>query len=277
MEDDEQDCTDSHESEPSTPRLNAAQAREVNAARHRAEAGLLEELNQFRSKLENGSEPMPSDLFPAFQRYAVTVFDAEGPKYIQSFADVSEYADFLRGHVISEIVDSILPRVSWGGVFESGLWEESLSKWKFSESLVWAVQGEHHRAELKWALETSLESRVLHCQAAWYDFGMLQPASTGVQSVPAADGTISADGDFVDGTENEPSKDIVKAERKALLQAYKNECWLRGEVMTDVKIAHEVSKRWHTRTEISRWLANDPRCTATLDAKIRRFLKDNRT
>ncbi len=68
--------------------------------------------------------------------------------------------------------------------------------------------------------------------------------------------------------------DPIAAERKAALQAYKDEGRARGIRITDLMVARAACATWHDRTMVKRWKANDPRCTPADDAKIRAVLKN---
>jgi len=63
-------------------------------------------------------------------------------------------------------------------------------------------------------------------------------------------------------------------ERKAVLEAYKNEGRAKKIKITDKMVAEAASRTWHDRTPVQRWKRNDPRCTPADDAKIRRVLRE---
>jgi hypothetical protein len=64
----------------------------------------------------------------------------------------------------------------------------------------------------------------------------------------------------------------IKAERKKLRDDYKAECKLCGEQVNHPIIAHGSNPRWHSRTQIDKWLACDLRYNGEHDRLIRRFL-----
>jgi hypothetical protein len=74
--------------------------------------------------------------------------------------------------------------------------------------------------------------------------------------------------------ETRDAPDPVAAERKALLQAYKDECRKGNIRVTDEMIAEAASRSWHERTPVQRWKRNDRRSTPADDAQIRAVLKN---
>jgi hypothetical protein len=69
-------------------------------------------------------------------------------------------------------------------------------------------------------------------------------------------------------------EDPVKAERTALVLAYKDEGRQKRKKITDKMIAEAACRTWHDRTPIQRWKRNDKRSTSADDARIRKVLRD---
>ncbi len=75
-------------------------------------------------------------------------------------------------------------------------------------------------------------------------------------------------------TKKRQGTDAVAKERKASLEAYKDECRQAGVRINENMIAEAASRLWHERTPVQRWKRNDPRSTPADDAKIRAVLKN---
>jgi hypothetical protein len=65
-----------------------------------------------------------------------------------------------------------------------------------------------------------------------------------------------------------------KAERKKLRDDYKAECKQSGVKVTDEMIAEAANPRWHSRANIQKWLACDPKYDGVPDGKIRKVFRD---
>jgi hypothetical protein len=65
-----------------------------------------------------------------------------------------------------------------------------------------------------------------------------------------------------------------KAERKKLRDDYKAECKRSGVSVTDEMIAEAASRRWHSRANIQKWLACDPKYDGDPDRLIRKVFRD---
>jgi hypothetical protein len=89
-------------------------------------------------------------------------------------------------------------------------------------------------------------------------------------TVPLRDTDISA------GHSAKGKDPVVKAERRRLYgefkAKYKAEAQKRGVKVTETWVAHQACPRWHDRTPVRWWKADDPRSTRNADRLIRAVL-----
>lgn len=91
-----------------------------------------------------------------------------------------------------------------------------------------------------------------------------------------AAGVIADDAAPAAAQRAEPSATIEsqKAERKALRDGYRVECKRAGVRLTDEMIAQAASPRWHSRSQIQKWLKCDPEYDGEPDRLIRKVFRD---
>jgi hypothetical protein len=68
------------------------------------------------------------------------------------------------------------------------------------------------------------------------------------------------------------TNDPVAAERRDLLDRYKEECRIQGVNVTNTMVANAAG--WKERTAVQRWIRNDSRSTEGEDRKIRHVLRN---
>ena len=68
------------------------------------------------------------------------------------------------------------------------------------------------------------------------------------------------------------NREAMKAERKALRDAYRAECRRAGIKLTDAMISEKACEKWTTRDPVQKWIACDPRYEGGPDRLIRRVL-----
>jgi len=90
-------------------------------------------------------------------------------------------------------------------------------------------------------------------------------------AIPGETGSREAD----KGPEPRPeSREIRKAERTAARDAYKAKCRAAGVKVTDNMIAEAANPKWHSRTQVQKWLVCDPRYDGEADRLIRKVFTE---